>query len=126
MDNKTILLLYLEDNIIIREYIKIQLKEKHFNVIESKSIEEAIEYFKEKEKEIDLIIIDIDMGIIVNVDFINEIRNINIKIPIIGLTYSDANVETEKLKIQEIINRELNIDKLVKIIKYYVKLYRRK
>ena len=110
-------ILYIEDEQITRENTSLLLKEFATNIITAINGEDALEKFKKNH--IDLIITDLNMPKLNGISFIEEIRSLNKKIPIIVLSASN---NTENLhacieqNVQGYLVKPIDMSKLTNLI----------
>jgi YesN/AraC family two-component response regulator len=83
---KNITILYAEDEDDLRDVTVSILKTFTKNQLVAKNGKEAYDIFLKHEDEIDLIITDINMPILNGLDFIKQIKEINVDIPVIVTT----------------------------------------
>ena len=83
---KNITILYAEDEKDLREVTHQILKGFTKKQYVAQNGQEGLELFKKYEKEIDLIITDVNMPILNGLDMVKEIKKINLNIPIIVAT----------------------------------------
>ncbi|WP_419771261.1 MAG: response regulator transcription factor [Candidatus Marinarcus sp.] len=116
LQNLTIL--YIEDEIVIRENITNVLKLFCKEVYTCENSEEALKYFNEKS--INIIISDINLPNKNGLDFAKEIRTINKTIPIILLTAridTKCLIEATKLKLVDYLIKPINFTELEDALK---------
>ena len=114
MNKKKILI--AEDNLSNFKYLYYVLV-KDYEIIHAQNGEEAIELFKEKQP--DLILMDIGMPIMDGIEATREIRKLSADIPIVGLTaYAYASDETKGLESDskggEAKRRSLRLKKVIR------------
>ena len=71
---KEINLLYVEDELSVRELLSKRLEKIVKNLYVAQNGQEGLELFKKYEKEIDLIITDVNMPILNGLDMVKEIK----------------------------------------------------
>ncbi|WP_198304149.1 response regulator transcription factor [Arcobacter vandammei] len=106
-------ILYIEDEIKIRENVKETLKLFCENIFDVSNIEEA-KSILEKHR-VDIIISDINLPDINGIEFIKEFRKIDKKIPIIILSaYTDRDflLEATKLKLADYLTKPIDFKSL--------------
>ncbi len=74
-------ILYIEDEFITREEIRLMLKSKYNNVIVAKNGEDGYDLFESENS--DLIITDIKMPVTDGIEMVKKIREENSRVPII-------------------------------------------
>ncbi|WP_443702655.1 response regulator [Prevotella sp.] len=117
MNKKKILI--AEDNLSNFKYLYYVLA-KDYEIIHAQNGEEAIELFKEKQP--DLILMDIGMPLMDGNEATKEIRKLSADIPIIGLTaYAYASDETKGLEsgMNRYLTKPISITDLKKIVTEY-------
>ncbi len=118
---RNITILYLEDNVLTREYTTKSLQLISHNVVSVATVEEALNMYEKSD--IDIIISDIDIAGQCGIDFIKNIRAQNKYIPIILLTaHSNKEFlfEAIKLNLIEYLVKPINFESLHKVIKLSV------
>ena len=83
---KDITVLYCEDEANLREVTTRILKSFTKKQLIASNGKEGLEYFKQYQDDIDLIITDINMPYLTGLEMAKEIKNINLNIPIIVAT----------------------------------------
>lgn len=121
LGNEEIILVAEDDNINFVLIEKI-LKLFNFKIVRAKDGQEAIDIFT-KNKEIDLILMDIKMPNVDGYGAFKEIRAINKKIPIVAQTSFSFPEEIEKIKqagFNDFISKPIDKEKLFLIVKKYM------
>ncbi len=112
-------ILLVEDEPIIRFYLKITLSNINGEIIDVKSGDEAISLLKADDK-FDLIITDIKMQGIDGFELIEEIHKMNIDIPIIvesAFLDDDPRMNKYKNSVKAFIGKPIDLNLLESIIK---------
>lgn len=89
-------ILVVEDNIINQEVIGIMLKLANINFQIANNGKEAVELFAKNPKKYDLILMDLQMPVMGGFRATKEIRNYDVKIPIIALTAAATEKDEKK------------------------------
>lgn len=110
---KNLNILYIEDEVSIKENVKKTLELFCNNVYDEENIEDAKKTLEKNR--IDIIISDINLPDISGIDFIKELRKIDKTIPIIILSaYTDKNylLEATKLKLVDYLTKPVDFKSL--------------
>ena len=116
---KNITILYAEDEKDLREVTHQILKGFTKKQYVAQNGQEGLELFKNHEKEIDLIITDVNMPILNGLDMIKEIKKININIPIIVATaFSNKEylLEAIDIGVDKYVLKPIDIAKLLQVM----------
>ena len=116
---KNVTILYAEDEKDLREVTHQILKGFTKKQYVAENGQEGLELFKAHEKEIDLIITDVNMPILNGLDMIKEIKKININIPIIVATaFSNKEylLETIDIGVDKYVLKPIDIAKLLHVM----------
>ncbi len=116
---KNITILYAEDEKDLREVTHQILKGFTKKQYVAQNGQEGLELFKKHEKEIDLIITDVNMPILNGLDMIKEIKKININIPIIVATaFSNKEylLEAIDIGVDKYVLKPIDIAKLLQVM----------
>ena len=114
-------ILVVEDNVSIRNFIKVILEAANYNVFEASNGEEGIEVYK-KLGNIDLIITDIYMPQKSGLELVVELREENKNIDIIVISDGGENKFSNELGVCEALgatyfmNKDSIIDELIKLV----------
>ena len=93
MNNKILL---VEDEEFLSNLIGIKLKELNIDVLKAKNGEEALELIKKDS--FDLILLDIILPKMNGFDFLNELKGINNKTPVVVITILAQETDIDKFK----------------------------
>lgn len=113
---KNITILYAEDEDDLRDVTVSILKTFTKNQLVAKNGKEAYDIFLKHEDEIDLIITDINMPILNGLDFIKQIKDINVDIPVIVTTaFSNKEylLEAIDIGVDKYVLKPIDITKLL-------------
>lgn len=116
---KNITILYAEDEKDLREVTHQILKGFTKKQYVAQNGQEGLELFKAHEKEIDLIITDVNMPILNGLDMVKEIKKINLNIPIIVATaFSNKEylLEAIDIGIDKYVLKPIDIAKLLQVM----------
>ncbi|MDZ7818019.1 MAG: response regulator [Aliarcobacter sp.] len=116
---KRLILLYVEDDDVIRNELSQLLANFFSNVLVAKDGKEGLRTYLENQDDIDIILTDINMPALNGIDMIKKIRGIDKKIPIIFATaHSDSDflAEAIKLRVQEYIVKPIDIRNLISLL----------
>ena len=116
---KNVTILYAEDEKDLREVTHQILKGFTKKQYVAENGQEGLELFKAHEKEIDLIITDVNMPILNGLDMIKEIKKININIPIIVATaFSNKEylLEAIDIGVDKYVLKPIDISKLLQVM----------
>ena len=116
---KNITILYAEDEKDLREVTHQILKGFTKKQYVAQNGQEGLELFKKYEKEIDLIITDVNMPILNGLDMVKEIKKINLNIPIIVATaFSNKEYLLEAIDIggDKYVLKPIDIAKLLQVM----------
>ena len=114
-------ILVVEDNVSIRNFVKVILEAANYNVFEASNGEEGIEVYK-KLGNIDLIITDIYMPQKSGLELVVELREENKNIDIIVISDGGENKFSNELGVCEALgatyfmNKDSIIDELIKLV----------
>ncbi len=125
---KTITILYVEDDTIVRRHIKQALEKIFLKVFVGVNGEEGFEIFKENQEEIDVVISDINMPIRNGLDMIKDINELNNSIPtIITTAHTDSSLllDAIAINIDKYIFKPIQIKELTVSIVTIVRKYRK-
>ena len=104
-----------------RKFLKIKLENKGLEITEAKNGKEALNLFKDKD--FDLIIMDLKMPVMDGYQALKELKNISYNKPVIAFTASATQKEKKKVKsagFDSFITKPISSDKLYKNIKKYL------
>lgn len=116
---KNITILYAEDEKDLREVTRQILKGFTKKQYVAQNGQEGLELFKKHEKEIDLIITDVNMPVLNGLDMVKEIKKININIPIIVATaFSNKEylLEAIDIGVDKYVLKPIDIAKLLQVM----------
>jgi diguanylate cyclase (GGDEF)-like protein len=116
---KNITILYAEDEKDLRDVTHQILKGFTKKQYVAENGQEGLELFKKYEKEIDLIITDVNMPIMNGLDMVKEIKKININIPIIVATaFSNKEylLEAIDIGVDKYVLKPIDISKLLQVM----------
>ena len=116
---KTLTILYVEDEIDLQNEVKYNIQPFVKEIITKNNGQEALEYFKENQNSIDMIITDILMPVMNGIDMVNAIRDISYEIPIIYTTAFNDNeflLKTVGQSIDAYILKPIDLEHLLKSI----------
>ena len=116
---KNITVLYVEDEADLRNVTSQILKNFTKQQFLAENGKEGLDIFKEKEKEIDLVITDINMPIMNGLEMIKEIKKINLNIPIIVATaFSNKEylLEAIDIGVDKYVLKPIDVSKLLQIM----------
>lgn len=116
---KNVTILYAEDEKDLREVTHQILKGFTKKQYVAENGQEGLELFKAHEKEIDLIITDVNMPMLNGLDMIKEIKKININIPIIVATaFSNKEylLEAIDIGVDKYVLKPIDIAKLLQVM----------
>lgn len=116
---KNITILYAEDEKDLREVTHQILKGFTKKQYVAQNGQEGLELFKKHEKEIDLIITDVNMPVLNGLDMVKEIKKININIPIIVATaFSNKEylLEAIDIGVDKYVLKPIDIAKLLQVM----------
>jgi diguanylate cyclase (GGDEF)-like protein len=116
---KNITILYAEDEKDLREVTHQILKGFTKKQYVAQNGQEGLELFKKYEKEIDLIITDVNMPILNGLDMVKEIKKINLNIPIIVATaFSNKEylLEAIDIGVDKYVLKPIDIAKLLQVM----------
>jgi len=112
-------ILYVEDEEYVREEIEDMLSIKVSKLITASNGQEALDIFHAQEKNIDIIITDIQMPVMDGLEFIENVRQVNQDIPII-ITTAFNEVEYLKqavdLHVDKYITKPIDMVQLLKVM----------
>jgi len=112
-------ILIVEDEAIVRFYLKVTLLKINGEVIDVKCAEEALELL-EKDSNFDLIITDVQMYAMNGFKFIDELEKRGFKIPIIiesAYLENDSKINNYKNKVKAFIKKPIDLNVLELIIR---------
>jgi signal transduction histidine kinase len=115
-NDKTILI--AEDEELLQDLLTELLESYNYNVITSSNGKQALEKLNNNTK-VDLIIIDKKMPEMNGIELIEEINSMGLDIPIVlasGSPSDKNNVQIKKLKVDRILNKPYNFEKLLDLI----------
>lgn len=125
---KTITVLYVEDDALVRDQTKTIFEKLFHKVIVAFDGQEGLEKFKQNKDEIDVIVSDINMPNMNGLEMMKEIDKINNSIPTIittAHTNSDFLISAIDISVDKYISKPLQIKELtISIVKAVLK-YRR-
>jgi signal transduction histidine kinase/FixJ family two-component response regulator/HPt (histidine-containing phosphotransfer) domain-containing protein len=116
-------ILVAEDNNINQEIILGLLEDTGLNIILANNGQEAIDKYKSKKQDIELIFMDIQMPVMDGYKATKIIKDINSNIPIVALTANAMVEDIEKTKnagMNEHLNKPIEVEKLYQTILKYV------
>jgi len=116
---KNVTILYAEDEKDLREVTHQILKGFTKKQYVAQNGQEGLELFKKYEKEIDLIITDVNMPILNGLDMVKEIKKINMNIPIIVATaFSNKEylLEAIDIGVDKYVLKPIDISKLLQVM----------
>ena len=116
---KNITILYAEEEKDLREVTHQILKGFTKKQYVAQNGQEGLELFKKHEKEIDLIITDVNMPVLNGLDMVKEIKKININIPIIVATaFSNKEylLEAIDIGVDKYVLKPIDIAKLLQVM----------
>ncbi|MCD4746862.1 MAG: response regulator [Bacteroidales bacterium] len=115
-------ILVVEDDDISYQFLRIVLQKANIKVLHAEDGEQAIEMCK-KNKNIDLVLMDIQLPVIDGLEATKQIRIIRKELPIIAQTANTMNEEKEKCfkaGCNDYIAKPFNKNKLLKIVNKYL------
>jgi len=118
------ILLFIDDNLIIRLYITNFLRSLGYEVISCTSGIKALEEFNKKA--FDLVLTDLDLPTMTGTQVINAIRKINPDIPIIVLSSIQSGIEKIEKDIQGYFDKDFNEEELHQKIQEEIEKYKNK
>jgi len=113
---KTINLLYVEDDEIVRSDLTSLLSKFFGTVYSAQDGQEGLDLYKKNQKDIDVIVSDINMPVMTGIEMLKNIRQFDKEVPTIFATaYSDKEflVDAIKLKVSEYMIKPLDIRNLM-------------
>lgn len=116
---KNITVLYVEDEADLRNVTSQILKNFTKKQFLAENGQEGLDIFTENEKEIDLIITDINMPIMNGLDMIKEIKKINFNIPVIVATaFSNKEylLEAIDIGVDKYVLKPIDVSKLLQVM----------
>lgn len=116
---KRLKVLYVEDDVNARNELSTLMSSFFGNVYVAEDGKAGLELYKEKQKDIDIIIADINMPKLTGIEMLEEIRTFDKDIPVIFTTaYSDTKflIDAIKLKVYEYIVKPIDIRNLMKVL----------
>ena len=116
---KRLKVLYVEDDASARNELSSLMSSFFGNVYVAENGRTGLELYKEKQKDIDIIIADINMPELTGIEMLEEIRTFDKDIPVIFTTaYSDTKflIDAIKLKVYEYIVKPIDIRNLMKVL----------
>ena len=121
-NSKIKVILVVEDDDISYQFLRIVLQKANIKVLHAEDGEQAIEMCK-KNKNIDLVLMDIQLPVIDGLEATKQIRIIRKELPIIAQTANTMNEEKEKCfkaGCNDYIAKPFNKNKLLKIVNKYL------
>ena len=125
---KSITILYVEDDLLVREQTEKILKKLFKKVYVAVDGKEGLELYKEFISNIDVVITDINMPNINGLDMIKEINNLNKSIPTIVTTaHSDSHnlIKAIDINVDKYITKPIQVKELTVTIVDLVLTYKR-
>ena len=119
--NKTILI--AEDDDSSMTLLKIYLKKLGVKILHATNGKEALEVFRSKPDQIDLILMDINMPLMNGYEAVTEIKKINSAVPIIAQTAYAISGDREKALqngCDDYLSKPINSDQLIHMIKKFL------
>lgn len=116
---KRLQILYVEDDLVVRNELEQLLSGFFSKVFTASNGREGLDTYLENKDEIDIILTDINMPIMSGIDMVKYIREKSPKIPVIVATaHSDSEYLSEsiKLKVQDYINKPVDVRNLLKVM----------
>ncbi|QKF76634.1 response regulator [Arcobacter defluvii] len=116
---KRFILLYVEDDDVIRLELSQLLSNFFAKVLVAKDGKEGLRTFLENEDEIDIVLTDINMPYLNGIEMVKKIRGINSKVSVIFATaHSDTEflAEAIKLRVQEYIVKPIDVRNLLSLM----------
>ena len=116
-------ILIVEDDTVSAEYIAEVLNVDNYNLIYTRDGKEAVEYCKTK-KDIDLILMDIQLPILNGEEATRQIREFNKDVPIIAQTANAFNTDKDrcmKVGCNDYIAKPITPESLKNIVKKYIR-----
>ncbi len=113
-------ILLAEDEESLRELAQTLLNEFGYKVLLARNGEEAVEIYKEKKNEIDLVVLDAVMPKMNGMEAYKEIKNQNDLLPIIFMTGYSSELLKNKPFVEQnavIIQKPFNIERLVRVVR---------
>ncbi len=114
---KRLKLLYAEDDLNIRNELSALLSNFFANVYTADDGQEALEIYKKKQDDIDIIVADISMPRLTGIEMVQKIREFDSEVPVVFITaYSDTAflIDAIKLKAFDYIIKPIDIRMLMK------------
>ncbi len=114
---KRLKLLYAEDDLNIRNELSALLSKFFANIYTADDGQEALEIYREKQDDIDIIVADINMPRLTGIEMVQKIREFDSEVPVVFITaYSDTSflIEAIKLKAFDYIVKPIDIRMLMK------------
>ena len=115
-------ILYVDDSDANQAFMKLLFKNKNIDIVVANNGAEGLEMFKSHP--FDLIIADLYMPIMNGIQMYKEIRKINKKIPVIGFTGADLDMEDDEvstLGFTKMIHKPIDDADLIQSIESYLK-----
>jgi CheY-like chemotaxis protein len=116
------LILIAEDDVINFNLLSIMLRPTRIKVIWAKNGLEAVNYFKENSN-IDIILMDIQMPVLDGNEAANQIREMDMKVPIVVIsayTSVDVRQRAKEVGTNEFINKPVQSTLLIDVIEKYI------
>ncbi len=117
-------ILIVDDEDFIRDMMKDFLEFEGYEFYEAEDGESAFKVLNEKKDDISLIFLDYTLPDIKGKEFVNRMREMNIKIPVIltsGLSDNLDVAEEDKEIVKATLSKPFNLDKFLKIVKDIIK-----
>ena len=117
-------ILYAEDELLVRESITSILRRRVKSVYTADNGKDALDIFKEKQDNINLVITDIEMPIMNGLELIESIKKIRKKAPVIIITAFDDEAHNSDLAdffIVKPVKKEVLFDAMIESVKKFQK-----
>ena len=112
-------ILYVEDDELAQKLLMRVLSRRFNKIFSASDGKEGLEIYQNKSSEIDLIITDIQMPNLDGLEMAKQIKRQNSNIPIVitsAFNDSDYLRRSEEIKIDEYLNKPIEIQSLIRII----------
>ena len=121
ISGKTILV--VEDNDLVRSLQQQALTEAKYNTIAASDGKEALNIFKERHAQIDLVVLDVMLPEMNGRDCLMELKRINPEVKVIILTGSDSNAELNleiKPHVREFLTKPFRMSRLLEAVEQVI------
>ena len=105
-------ILVIDDEDGVRQMVNRVLKHKGFSVLNASNGFEAIQMFKEREHDIDCVLLDLRMPLMSGEETLTELRKINTKVKVVLVSGNYDPKEALKLGVSSFVQKPYNMDEI--------------